>query len=166
MARPVDDTRIAAIAAHPRFREQYALLRKAEEGREFCGHDMAHFLDVARLMYIYALEDGAALSRELIYAAALLHDIGRYAQLAAGTPHHIAGAALAGEILGDCGFAPEEIRRVQSAIAAHRAAPGGEDDALAAYLYRADKASRCCWDCPAAAACNWPEEKRNKSIDR
>ena len=156
--------RIAAIAAHPRFREQYALLWAAEREREFCGHDMAHLLDVARLMYIYALEDGAALSRELIYAAALLHDIGRCAQYSAGTPHHIAGAALAGEILESCGFSPEETGRVQRAISAHRTVPGAEDDALSAYLYRADKASRRCWDCPAAAACNWPEEKRNKTV--
>ena len=42
---------------------------------------MEHFLDVARLMYIYNLEDQAGFSKEMIYAAGLLHDIGRYEQM-------------------------------------------------------------------------------------
>ena len=38
------------------------------------------FWNVARLMYIYALEEHLELPKELIYAAALLHDIGRAQQ--------------------------------------------------------------------------------------
>lgn len=61
-------------------------------------------MDVARLMYIYNLEERAGLEKELIYAAALLHDIGRYEQISRGTPHHISGARIAEEIMADCGF--------------------------------------------------------------
>lgn len=73
--------RIDQILSHPVFREQFALLQEAEKDRIFCRHTMEHFLDVARLMYIYNLEDQAGFSKEMIYAAGLLHDIGRYEQM-------------------------------------------------------------------------------------
>ena len=69
--------RIDQILSHPVFREQFALLQEAEKDRIFCRHTMEHFLDVARLMYIYNLEDQAGFSKEMIYAAGLLHDIGK-----------------------------------------------------------------------------------------
>ena len=81
--------RIDQILSHPVFREQFALLQEAEKDRIFCRHTMEHFLDVARLMYIYNLEDQAGFSKEMIYAAGLLHDIGRYEQMEKGTPHYL-----------------------------------------------------------------------------
>ena len=100
--------RIDQILSHPVFREQFALLQEAEKDRIFCRHTMEHFLDVARLMYIYNLEDQAGFSKEMIYAAGLLHDIGRYEQMEKGTPHHLAGARLAERILTDCDFSLTE----------------------------------------------------------
>lgn len=154
--------RIRELQAHPLFRELCEKLREAERERIFCRHTMEHFLDVARLMYIYSLEDGAGIKKDVIYAAALLHDIGRYEQLCCGTPHDIAGARIAAEIMKDCGFTGEEIQSVQNAVLGHRreASAAGEDR-LAAYLYRADKNSRNCFSCPARAECSWPEEKKN-----
>lgn len=140
------------------------MLRDAERDRVFCRHTMEHFLDVARLMYIYHLEDDAGLSKEMIYAAALLHDIGRYEQIASGTPHHIAGARIAGKILRDCGFSEKETVRIQNAISSHRNFEAGEADLLAVYLYRADKQSRNCFCCPAEKECNWSYEKKNHVI--
>ena len=64
--------RIDQILSHPVFQEQFALLQEAEKDRIFCRHTMEHFLDVARLMYIYNLEDQAGFSKEMIYAAGLL----------------------------------------------------------------------------------------------
>ena len=58
--------RIHKIQNHPIFREQYQLLVEAEKDRIFCRHTMEHFLDVARLMYIYDLEDGAGIDKEII----------------------------------------------------------------------------------------------------
>lgn len=156
--------RIHRIQNHPLFQEQFRLLQKAEEERFFCRHTIEHFLDVARLMYIYNLEEGAGLDKELIYAAALLHDIGRYEQISQGTPHHISGARIAGEILKACNFSENEAERIQNAIASHRKQEEGMEDRLAAYLYRADKQSRNCFSCPAVRECNWPDDKKNTSI--
>lgn len=156
--------RIHKIQNHPVFKEQFELLQKAEKDRIFCRHTMEHFLDVARLMYIYTLEEGTELSKELIYGAALLHDIGRYEQIAVGTPHHISGARIAGEILLDCGFDAAETARIQEAISSHRKSGTAKEDILASYLYRADKQSRNCFCCPAEKECNWDEEKKNMLI--
>jgi len=90
---------IQKILNHPLYQEQFKLLQDAEKDREFCRHTMEHFVDVARLMYIYTLEEKTNVSKELIYAAALLHDIGRYEQISLGTPHHISGARIADEII-------------------------------------------------------------------
>ncbi|NCB92765.1 MAG: HD domain-containing protein [Clostridia bacterium] len=155
--------RITRIISHPLYQEQYKLLQDAEENRSFCNHTMGHFLDVARIMYIYNLEENAQLSKELIYAAALLHDIGRYEQIVYKTPHHIAGARIAGIILRDCDFSKEDMLRVQNAIAGHREAME-KQDRLSEYLYRADKLSRNCFLCKASSECNWSEEKKNSYI--
>lgn len=156
--------RISRICRHPLFLEQVALLRESERDRIFCRHTMEHFLDVARLMYIYSLENGDELDKELIYASALLHDIGRYEQISLGTPHHEAGARMAGGILPECGFTPEETKRIQEAIRSHRSSDAQRMDMLSVYLYRADKQSRNCFCCPASAECNWEEDKKNYQI--
>lgn len=112
--------RIQKILNHPLYQEQFKLLQDAEKDREFCRHTMEHFVDVARLMYIYTLEEKTNVSKELIYAAALLHDIGRYEQISLGTPHHISGARIADEIMTFCDFSKEEVIQVAEAIAGHR----------------------------------------------
>lgn len=156
--------RIRRIRQHPLFREQLQLLQEAEKDRIFCRHTMEHFLDVARLMYIYSLENGDGLEKELIYATALLHDVGRYEQIALGTPHHTSSARMAGIILPECGFARKETERIQEAIRCHRSSGGQQEDVLSIYLYRADKQSRNCFCCPASDACNWSNEKKNRQI--
>ena len=75
-----------------------------KKDRIFCRHTPEHFLDVARLMYIYSLENKLNLSREIIYATALLHDIGRAQQYLSGISHDIAGAEIAGKILDRSAF--------------------------------------------------------------
>lgn len=162
MTSPME--RIEKIRLHPLFQEQFALLQEAEADRIFCRHTMEHFLDVARLTYIYSLEQNAGLDKEVIYAAALLHDIGRYEQISMGTPHHISSARMAGRILPECGFAPEETLQIQNAIRNHRSQENGAEDLLSVLLYRADKQSRNCFCCPAEAECNWPETKKNQLI--
>ena len=59
--------RIQKILNHPLYQEQFKLLQDAEKDREFCRHTMEHFVDVARLMYIYTLEEKTNVSKELIY---------------------------------------------------------------------------------------------------
>ena len=70
---------------------------------------MVHFLDVARIGTIIALEEGLELDREWIYAAALLHDCGKHEQYENGTPHEQASARIAPEILKDCGGICQKI---------------------------------------------------------
>lgn len=158
--------RINQIVHHRLWRENMDALCALERTREFCRHDAAHLLDVARLCYIESLETGLHISRDLIYAAALLHDIGRAAQYQTGVPHEQAGAELAARILPDCGFSPDEQAQILEAIEGHRTAETAQALSLAGLLYRADKASRACLFCPAADACNWGEEKKNHLINR
>lgn len=156
--------RIRLIRQHPLFLEQFRLLQEAEKDRIFCRHTMEHFLDVARLMYIYNLENKSGLPKEIIYAAALLHDIGRYEQTVLGTPHQESGARIAGIILPECGFSPEETEKIQNAILCHRSSGAQAEELLSVYLYLADKQSRNCFCCPASPDCNWSEEKKNHQI--
>lgn len=81
---------------------------RLEADRRFCRHGMQHLIDTARLAYLFALESSADLPKDVIYAAALLHDIGRAEQYRNGTPHDVAGCAAAEPILAECGFAEEE----------------------------------------------------------
>lgn len=48
--------RIWKIYEHPLFIEGLVKNKDAEKERIFCHHDMNHFLDVARLMYIFSME--------------------------------------------------------------------------------------------------------------
>jgi putative nucleotidyltransferase with HDIG domain len=138
--------------------------KAAEATRIFCKHDLQHCIDVARIATILNLQEGFGVSKELIYATALLHDIGRHLQYENGTPHEEASAKLAPDILAACGFAEEEIGRIVEAIARHRDVTAQTESNLVGLLYRADKASRACYQCVASEACNWSEDKKNKKI--
>ena len=67
---------------------------------------------LARLAYVSLIWKKSGDSKERIYAAALLHDIGRHIQYENGTPHQIAGLPIAEQILTDCGFYPEEMKEI------------------------------------------------------
>ena len=56
--------RIWKIYEHPLFIEGLVKNKDAEKERIFCHHDMNHFLDVARLMYIFSMERGYALEKK------------------------------------------------------------------------------------------------------
>ena len=129
----------------------------------FCRHTPEHFLDVARLMYIYALEEHLELPKELIYAAALLHDIGRAQQYQYNIPHDIAGVEIAREILTDLHFTEQEKELILSSIGHHR--KGDSCSMLTALLYKADKQSRNCFLCSAASECYWSDDKKNMKIE-
>ena len=125
------------------------------------------------------LEQGLGISKEIIYAAALLHDIGRDEQYLNGTPHEVASARIAEEILGECGFEDREKNMIVGAIRSHRGSKGksnednspdtGKDPSeagikLSEIIYIADKASRLCFSCKAQDECNWSMDKRNLEI--
>ncbi len=156
--------RIQRIWDHPLYREAYQLLQELEKDRIYCGHHVEHFLDVARLMWIFNLENRTGIPHDLIYAAALLHDIGRSRQYLENIPHEIASADLAAEILPACGFTGEETSCIRSAILEHRDPEIREEQSLRGYLFLADKQSRSCFACRAIDTCNWPQERLNMRI--
>lgn len=153
--------RINQICCHPLWKESYEKIQELEKDRIFCGHDMVHFLDVARIAYIETLERRLGISRELIYSAALLHDIGRHLQYTRNIPHEQGSCILAEQILKDCGYEEEDRKQVLEAIRAHRSKETEKLDNLAGVLYRADKKSRKCLFCRARKECDWPEKKKN-----
>ena len=175
--------RYEAIQLHPVFLGHVKRLTCLEKDRVFCRHDLSHFLDVARLMRIYDLEEKKDLGCDLIYGAALIHDLGRVEQYEEGRPHDEASCELAYKILPECGYSSEEIALITYAVAGHRSAgeakealigpeaeisseePSPEAALLRAYLKRADKKSRPCFLCPAREECHWPEEKKNERME-
>lgn len=157
-------SRIDRIIQNPQYVDTLKRLQVLETDRIFCRHDISHFMSVARLMWIEVLEQQLPVDREVVYAAALLHDIGRVAQMEHGIPHEQASAEFAQQILPDAGFNEVELSEVTAAILSHR-----EDcsvNELGKILYQADKRSRDCWCCSASDLCNWPDEKKNKGIFR
>lgn len=153
--------RVNKILNHDLFKEYTEKNRMAEADRHFCHHDMGHFLDVARLAMIFALQENLCIPEEMIYAAALLHDIGRWKQYEDGTPHERASALFAPAILSDCGFTAEETAQILSAISSHRDERVREEQNLNGILYRADKMSRSCFCCEAEKECDWKGSRKN-----
>ena len=162
--------RVQDIYRHPYFQKCLENNRKAEESRVFCRHDMGHFMDVARLAYVFSMERGYQLEKEEIYAAALLHDIGKWRQYSEGVPHEQASAGIAEGILTDTGYGKEEKERILTAILNHRRKAQVQlsvktgSDLLSEVLYDADKISRACYTCTAEKECNWNKEKKNLEI--
>ena len=148
------------IRNHPVFIEEMARIARLEKDRRYCGLGIQHLLDVARTSWILTLENQYPLSRDVVYGAALLHDIGKGKQYEDGTPHHLASAELAEPILKDCGYTRKEIDQILHAIRLHRK-PTDDEAPLVRVLYIADKKTRLCFACKAQDDCNWPAEKKN-----
>lgn len=165
--------RVNRILRNPIYQEALQKNMEAERERRYCHHDMAHFLDVARIAMLLVLKEqiGAAkeqllpISEEIVYAAALVHDIGRYRQYEDGTPHEEASAALASEILSASGFDKKETDVIIDAVRSHRSIETAAEKSLRGLLYRADKLSRACFACPVQEDCNWSAEKKNLQLE-
>lgn len=165
--------RVTEIVQNKRFQCYLKKIEEWEENRSFCKHDKKHFLDVARIAYILYLEEECKENissleqekvKEILYAAGLLHDIGRWQEYEEGIEHQIASAKLAEEILKETDFTEREIREVLTIIRAHRRDSIMEEHSLSGLFYRADKQSRECYWCKAEGSCNWKKEKKNHRI--
>ena len=140
-------------------------IEKKERNRFFCRHGMEHLIAVARIAYIISLEEQSSISKDIIYAASLLHDIGRAEEYESGRSHNEAGAEKAEAILRECDYSDNEIKEITEAIRTHghdgypeKAAP------LERLLCMADKLSRTCFNCPAHEECNWADDKKNETL--
>lgn len=177
--------RINKILKQELYQDYVQRIKLHEKDRIFCKHDMIHFLDVCRLAEIDWLnhrifeiekeyetfpklsevrERLSKLNRELIYAAGLLHDIGRWQEYEEGIPHEIASSKLAEEILQAAGYERAEIEEIVLAISNHRNKDIKKEMSLSGLLYRADKMSRPCYVCEAEAECDWSALKKNLNL--
>ena len=163
--------KIHAIMTDERFIEKIKYIEEKEKTRIFCGHGYEHILSVARIAYILSLENNLCddiIDKETIYAAALLHDIGRAQDLKNDSDHRMESAIIAEEILRDAGFSNESVEMICYAIRKHGVSTDKLEenyDKLAWLLYRADKKSRNCFICKASEECYWSEEKKTHFID-
>ncbi|MBP3620840.1 MAG: HD domain-containing protein [Lachnospiraceae bacterium] len=138
-------------------------IEDSEVSRRFCLHGINHSLDVARISYIINLEEGLGYEKDLVYAMALLHDIGRSVEYKEGIPHHEVGVGIARQILEEAGFCQEDVALIADAIAHHKQLNGAKKD-LRYILFKADKLSRNCFDCKVYDECYWKEDLKNKTI--
>lgn len=160
------ELRYHKILKHKLFIDSVRDIEKKESSRIFCRHGMEHLFDVARIAYIMALEEGCSISKDIIYATCLLHDIGRGEEYEIGVSHNLAGAKIAAVILKDCDYDEKEIAEMTKAIKTH-GHDGYPTDAtdLQRLLCTADKLSRLCFNCAAYDECNWAAAKRNETLE-
>lgn len=158
--------RMNKIIQHPLWKESMQQIMEIEETRIFCKHDFQHFMDVARIAYIENLEKNIGISKEWIYAAAFLHDIGRHLEYKQGISHEIASSEIAAVILKECGFEEEAQKEILNAIQSHRNKEQRNMNTFEGIIYRADKKSRNCMFCEASKECNWDITKKNLFIER
>ena len=156
--------RVEQLLKNEQFLKILREIDKLEADRIFCKHGLPHLLDVARIGWIIILEEKIPIAKDLYYAAALLHDLGRCEQYLNGTPHAQVSAELAGNFLPEAGYLPDETEEIVRAIRLHGRESDRTHDTLSWVLYRADKLSRNCFQCGAQKECNWKDEKRNKTI--
>ena len=156
--------RANAILSHPIYIANIEKNSSSEKNWRYCKHDIVHFMDVARIAYILNLEDNLGFPKELIYAAALLHDITKWKQISENIPHNESAIEPATKIMQDCGFSHGEISLVCAAILNHRTEPPA-DDKFSNIIFKADKLSRACCFCSYdKETCNWDSEKKNAGL--
>lgn len=152
------------ILANENYIYELKLLTKLEQDRIFCKHDMEHFLTVARITLMMCHEKRIVVDPDIIYATALLHDIGRTEEYINHIPHDIASVHKAEIILDEVNCNSEIKNKIISMIQNHR---NGNfiDNSLENIFYQADKKARLCFCCPALEQCNWSEDKKNLNIE-
>ncbi len=162
----MENQRLNKLVNLTQYKEAYNTIQELERERIFCKHDMNHFLDVARIAWIYNLENNYNLSKEIVYTTALLHDIGRHLQYTKNIPHNEASVIIAEPLLLDCGYLDEEIENIKKAILYHNREKEAlsSNDKLIQILYKADKSSRKCYSCSSEKECNWEIWEKNKNI--
>jgi len=115
-----------------------------------------------RIAYIISLENKNDISKDIIYAMGLLHDIGRCQSYQTEVEHDVAGAELAITIMNDVGYSKYEIDMIMDVILNHR--NSSVKNNLCKILYKADKLSRQCFKCCVQRDCYWDEIRKNKIL--
>ncbi|ADL13289.1 HD domain-containing protein [Acetohalobium arabaticum] len=137
-----------------------------EQDRIFCRHTWQHFIAVARITYLLILEEELAEElltkwqleekndlKEIVYTAAMLHDIGRWKQYDTGQDHAAVSAKLAVDLLEKYRYTALEKEIILTAIKEHRGKPDSDKSILGCLLCRGDNLSRNCRECFAREKC-------------
>ena len=140
------------------YRSQLKELALLERDREFCRHDIFHFLSVARISVILCNRRKIKISEDLLYSAALMHDLGRIDEIKFGISHEIASVERAKKLLSPTLFSEEEKALISKLILNHRKYT---PDILLSTFHEADIISRPCGFCEVREKCKWSEEKKN-----
>ena len=166
--------RYSEIINNKEYRRLLMEVEDLEENREYCRHGLEHLLDVARISYIMILEDGAEISKDIIYAASLFHDIGRGKAYQSGGNHDKVSADIAKKLLPDYGYNNDEVNQICDAIVSHSGRVNIEEFkkkrqdkiklSIADYLKVSDQLSRNCFSCKVSDNCKWNEEEKNTNI--
>ena len=119
--------RVNEIWNHPVYQTHLTKSTALGKERKFCRHTVEHFWIRQGLLTYIRWREGLCIPKDLIYAAALLHDIGRHLQYEEGTPHEKASAGIAAQILPECGFTEAECERILDAVLSHRRSAGRSD---------------------------------------
>lgn len=160
-----DYNKIKKILNHKLFIENMRKIIQIEENRIYCKHDIFHCFDVARICYIIVLENNLHYDKDVIYALALLHDIGRAKQYESGEDHSLIGGEIAAQIMHDVAFSEHDIELVKDIILKH----SGEHNILSpktlkeAFL-KSDFLARKCSFCSAIDTCKWKTKNFRNDI--
>jgi hypothetical protein len=127
--------------------------RKIELGKLLGGGDEGTAVQPPQLAgNKYRQEEARRAVKELVYAAGLLHDIGRWLEYETGEDHALVSGKLAVPILMESGFLDNEISLIVAAIREHR---GTEEKKsyLGMVIARADNLARGCVLCQTKDGC-------------
>lgn len=144
-------------------------INELEKDRIYCGHGLNHFFTVAKICIVLARECGIDVDEDIVYGAALLHDLGRYD---INTDNHeVVSCKLAEKILPECGYEPIKILEIVDLITSHRGRyfiseilqlRKTKQLDLKECFKVADQISRKCFECRAIDSCKWKEEEKIK----
>ncbi|MDD6193938.1 MAG: HD domain-containing protein [Lachnospiraceae bacterium] len=163
---------IDRLLQHPIYRARLECLQELEQDRIYCGHNLEHFMAVGRIAEQVAAANRLLLSKEVIWGAALLHDMGRVEQYQQGISHEKASEAFAREILFSLNWEASDIDVVCEAVSSHGHRQCAQDRwermselvSLTEVISFADQFSRKCYQCTVADTCKWTEEEKIKRV--
>lgn len=164
---------IDRLLQHPKYRARLELLQEMEQNRIYCGHNLEHFMKVGCIAEQVVVKNELPFSEDVIFGAALLHDVGRVEQYRQGISHEKASVAFAREILFSLNWDVSDIEMVCEAIGSHSHRQCAADRwekmsalvSLAEVISFADQFSRTCYRCHVADTCKWKEEEKiNKAF--
>lgn len=156
----MDMVKVNNILLNENYKKHMEKNIQLEKNRIYCTHGYDHLFSVARIAYILNLENNYSVDKEVIYAAALLHDIGRWKEYQDGSDHAVESAKLSDSILGHAGYNDRDINIIKIAICEHRN-KNNNSNQLSDILYRADKLSRECYRCEVINKCKKYRDMNN-----